>query len=121
MHLPESGIRAMIVNRVSQMDKQKPGESLVDQTSYNNVHMHTHRVAEDHVIPSIGVPCFNEISSGWSETPETMLRILNDPEYSACDPETDECIAVNLLYVRETNRVIRDMDTFVKVRDSRCS
>jgi hypothetical protein len=80
--------------------------------------MHKHQVAEGHEIPSTGVPCFNEVISGWNDTPETLLRILNDPEYSACDPDTGECIAVNLLYVRETNRVIRDMDTFRKIRDA---
>jgi hypothetical protein len=117
-HLPESGIRAMVSNRVSMEHKLKPGESLEDQTSFNNVHMNRHCVAEEHVIPAIGVPCFNEICSGWGDTPQALLRILNDPKYSACDPETGECIAVNLIYFRESNRVIRDLNVFRKIRDA---
>jgi hypothetical protein len=69
------------------------------------------------MIPAEGMLCFYESHTAFNGCPETLLYILNHPDFAKCDSE-GKCIRFNTLYVYKVDRFLRCMATYLKLKDT---
>jgi hypothetical protein len=113
-YMPAQGIKPFGGGRVSSTKQETKGEGLQDQTSLLANHAFTHNSES---ITPLGMTCFLETCSAYNKVPEALLLLLNDPILSRCDSDGD-CIACNVYYVKCAERVMKQVEPFIEIRDA---
>ncbi len=114
---PEGGVKLMSMGRVSKKEQKDIYLGLLLQKKKLVGHAYKHQTEGSYMIAPEGIRFFSEVHCAWDQVPETLLLLLCDPELSKCD-ENGRCIACNTLLVTCAERVMRNVEAFIPIRDA---